>query len=91
MTGHLDRPEMIKAILASDLPPKARRAMCACVGLASCDGLVEPVLGLIAPMSGVRFYNLKEALPELQSLGWLRPVGDRFRVEVPPNHQGSCQ
>jgi hypothetical protein len=80
MTGHLDRPEMVRAVLKAQLEPAERRVMCACICLASDEGLVELDITLLSPMAGFRFASARTALKLLEITGWLVPVGERWRV-----------
>jgi len=71
MTGHLNKPELIREVLQADLRGLERKVICACIGLADCDGFLDLDLSLLAPMTGNRFPYVRAALAVLIADGWL--------------------
>jgi hypothetical protein len=71
VTDHLNRPELVRAVLQADMRGLERKVICACIGLADCDGFLDLDLGLLAPMTGNRFPYVRAALTVLIADGWL--------------------
>lgn len=89
MNGHLDRAKLVNVVLREGLPAKQRRVLCACIGLASCEGLLTADVRVIAPMCGVRVLYVAEALEALERYGWLVPAGGTlFKLGTPAESTG---
>lgn len=76
MSDHLDRVDLVRTVLQAELRSTERRTLCACIGLADCDGVFPLDVGLLAPMSGNRRPYVRAALEILKADGWFYRTGE---------------
>ena len=79
----LNRPGLIRAVLAEDLPRPQRQVLSALIGLADEAGIAVVDIGLLAPMSGQRRPYVEMAVEWLAGRNYLAllPEG-RARITI---------